>query len=201
MSFFFFFSHGEREREEEDDGKPFCDQGLEGLTPQKKTKNNNNEFKSHDSYIVLVVQVLLAIVTEAVVIGVIFARISHPQQRARTIGISQVAVVARRDGILKFMFRVADLRATQVVEPQVKAYLYTWGAGRTTAEGASVGFVDFFLILLEREREREETEKTTHSFHFLLSLSLFSLSLSLSLFSLSLSLSSSLLLPSSLPFT
>ena len=47
----------------------------------------------------------------------------------------QVAVVARRDGVLKFMFRVADLRATQVVEPQVKAYLYTWGAGRTTADG------------------------------------------------------------------
>lgn len=84
-------------------------------------------------------QTLIAIVTEAIVIGVIFARISHPQHRARTIGISTVAVVARRDGILKLQFRVADFQSTQVVEPKVKAFLYTWGAGRTTAEGRGGG--------------------------------------------------------------
>jgi len=87
----------------------------------------------------LSVQTLVAIVTEAIVIGVIFARISHPQHRARTIGISTVAVVARRDGILKLQFRVADFQSTQVVEPKVKAFLYTWGAGRTTAEGRGGG--------------------------------------------------------------
>ena len=37
--------------------------------------------------------------------GVIFARISHPKQRARTVFMSDSAVIARRDGILKFMFR------------------------------------------------------------------------------------------------
>jgi hypothetical protein len=87
------------------------------------------------AYPLLIVQVLVAIVTEAAVIGVIFAKISHPQHRARTIGISEVAVIARRDGILKLMFRVADIQATPVVQPSVKAFLYTWGAGRTTAEG------------------------------------------------------------------
>ena len=44
----------------------------------------------------------------------------------------------------------------QVVEPKVKAYLYTWGAGRTTAEGEhipvrieelDIGYIDTMLIL------------------------------------------------------
>ncbi len=42
------------------------------------------------------------------------SRISHPKQRSRSIFISDSAVIARRDGILKFMFRVADIRRTQV---------------------------------------------------------------------------------------
>lgn len=43
-----------------------------------------------------------------------FSRISHPKQRSRSIFISDSAIIARRDGILKFMFRVADIRRTQV---------------------------------------------------------------------------------------
>lgn len=61
-----------------------------------------------------------------------------------------------RDGVLKFMFRIADVRNAQVVEPKVLAYLYTWGDGRTTAEGEylpfradplSIGYVDGMLLL------------------------------------------------------
>ena len=55
------------------------------LSPSPFSTPKTKKLKPN-SYIVLVAQVLLAIVTEAVVIGVIFARISHPQQRARTIG-------------------------------------------------------------------------------------------------------------------
>ena len=49
-----------------------------------------------------------------VTLGIIFARIAHPKNRARTVFISDCAVVARRDGALRFMFRVADVRQTQV---------------------------------------------------------------------------------------
>jgi hypothetical protein len=86
----------------------------------------------------IIIQSIIALILEAVVIGVVFARISHPAQRARSIYMSNKAVMARRDGILKFMFRVADIRNTQVVEPKVKAYLYTWGDGRVTAEGEQI---------------------------------------------------------------
>ena len=69
----------------------------------------------------IIIQSIIAVVLEAVVLGVVFARISHPHQRSRSIFMSNKAVISRRDGILKFMFRVADIRTTQVVEPKVKA--------------------------------------------------------------------------------
>lgn len=105
---------------------------------------------------IIIVQSVVGVILEAVVLGVVFARISHPHQRSRSIFMSNKAVVARRDGILKFMFRVADIRTTQVVEPKVKAYLYTWGQGRITAEGEripvrveplDVDYIDGMLLL------------------------------------------------------
>ena len=52
---------------------------------------------------------------DAVMIGIIFARISYPKYRGRTIAISDSAIISRRDGVLKFMFRIADFRRTQVL--------------------------------------------------------------------------------------
>lgn len=74
---------------------------------------------------VLIAQSTVNIVLEAVTLGIIFARISHPHQRSRSIFISNKAIISRRDGILKFMFRIADVRNAQVVEPKVRAYVYT----------------------------------------------------------------------------
>ena len=51
--------------------------------------------------------------------------------------ISDCAVIARRDSVLKLMFRIADVRQTQVVSPTMSAILYTW-IERTTAEGEQI---------------------------------------------------------------
>ena len=59
---------------------------------------------------VITVQSVYALLQNALVLGVVFARISRPGQRGRTIFLSDSAVVARRDGELKFMLRVADIR-------------------------------------------------------------------------------------------
>ena len=63
---------------------------------------------------ILVVQSLVGIILDALTLGVLFARISHPAQRSHSIFLSESAVVLRRDGILKFCFRCADVKATQV---------------------------------------------------------------------------------------
>ena len=62
------------------------------------------------AWLVMTVQTMVGIFLDAVVIGIMFARISHPKYRGRTIAISDSAVISRRDGVLKFMFRIADFR-------------------------------------------------------------------------------------------
>jgi len=87
----------------------------------------------------LAVQCLSQLVLEASCVGLVFARLSHPKSRGRSIFISESAVISRRDGALKFMFRVADIRESQVMNPKITAYLYTL-ARRTTAEGEPIPF-------------------------------------------------------------
>lgn len=62
---------------------------------------------------ILVAQSLFGMVLDALTLGVLFARISHPYQRAHSIFLSESAVILRRDGILKFCFRCADVKTTQ----------------------------------------------------------------------------------------
>ncbi|KAL3145430.1 hypothetical protein ABBQ38_001675 [Trebouxia sp. C0009 RCD-2024] len=104
----------------------------------------------------LIVHQVFGMILNAVTVGVIFSRVSYPQHRGRTIAISDSAVIARRDGILKFMFRIADIRKTQVIAPCVKAYLYTWGEARLTCETEripakieelDIGYIDGMLLL------------------------------------------------------
>lgn len=62
----------------------------------------------------IVVQGILSVLLGAMVVGIMFARISHPHYRGRSIYMSDRASIARRDGTLKLMFRIADIRRTQV---------------------------------------------------------------------------------------
>ncbi|KAL4858599.1 G protein-activated inward rectifier potassium channel 4 [Chlorella vulgaris] len=88
--------------------------------------------------VLITIQTVSDLLLNAVILGLIFAKVASPKHRAFSIYISDSAVITRRDGILKFMFRVADIRRSQVIEPRVKAYLYTWGEGRVTAEGERI---------------------------------------------------------------
>lgn len=47
------------------------------------------------------IQCILAVLLEAVFLGIVFAKISHPKGRSRTILISECACIGRRDGVLK----------------------------------------------------------------------------------------------------
>ena len=77
-------------------------------------------------------------ILNAITVGVIFSRVSFPQQRGRTIAISDSAVIARRDGILKFMFRIADIRQSQV-RAAANLVLGPWSIGADM----SVNFVAY----------------------------------------------------------
>jgi Inward rectifier potassium channel transmembrane domain len=62
------------------------------------------------SAIVLTIQNVTGMILDAVSLGIIFAKLSHPKHRGRSVLISETATIAHRDGQLKFMFRIADCR-------------------------------------------------------------------------------------------
>ena len=106
-------------------------------------------------------QRLVMIILDALVIGVLFSKLSQPKKRSRTIFISDSAVVGHREGTLKFMFRIGDARQTPVLRPNVTAYLYTFNPSRQrrTAEG------EFLVREKEREREGERERDPTQPTH------------------------------------
>ncbi|GAX73024.1 hypothetical protein CEUSTIGMA_g476.t1 [Chlamydomonas eustigma] len=87
------------------------------------------------SALLVAIHSLLAVVMDSIILGIAFARISHPKNRGRTVLVSNCAVISRRDGILKLMFRIGDIQRSTVVSPRIHTYLYSWGDGHRTAEG------------------------------------------------------------------
>jgi len=83
---------------------------------------------------VLLCQSLTAVFVSALSIGLIFQRIADPKHRTRSVFISDAACISCRDGELTFMFRVGDARDRKVINPNIRACLYTWD-GRRTKEG------------------------------------------------------------------
>lgn len=73
--------------------------------------------------IVLTTQSLLQLFMVAILIGVIFQRLSRPQSRACTILFSKRAVIQEIEGVHYFMFRVCDLRVHHaLLETHVRCY-------------------------------------------------------------------------------
>jgi hypothetical protein len=72
------------------------------------------------SAIVLTLQNVTGMILDAVTLGIIFAKLSHPKHRGRSVLISETATIARRDGQLKFMFRIADCRCASLLPCSLK---------------------------------------------------------------------------------
>ncbi len=70
---------------------------------------------------IVTLEAFFGLLSFAAIAGVVFARFS--QSTARTI-FSRNAVVAPYNGIPTLMFRTANQRGNQIVEAQMRAYLY-----------------------------------------------------------------------------
>ncbi len=77
-------------------------------------------------------EALIGLLGLALVTGLVFAKFSRPTARVL---FSRVAVVRTYDGVCSLMFRVANERASQIVEAQLRV---TMARNETTAEGDSV---------------------------------------------------------------
>ena len=81
------------------------------------------------AHLLMSFEALTGLMGVALVTGLIFAKFSRPSARVR---FSNLAVVSLRDGVLSLMFRLANVRANQIVEAQIHV---VFSRMETTAEG------------------------------------------------------------------
>ena len=81
---------------------------------------------------VMCIQSVTGVMVQAFMVGIVFAKLARPKQRAQTLLFSRNAVVCLRDGELCLMFRVGDMRKSHIISATVRAQLVRT---RTTKEG------------------------------------------------------------------
>ncbi|ESO10132.1 hypothetical protein HELRODRAFT_73033 [Helobdella robusta] len=100
--------------------------------------------------IVIMIQNCFGIVVQALMTGLVFAKISRPKKRAETLMFSEKAVICERDDQLCLLFRVADMRKSQIVEAHVRAIMV---CKRITKEGEVLPFYQKSLKLETSDEE------------------------------------------------
>lgn len=93
--------------------------------------------KCPEAVIALQLQSLLGLLIDAFMLGLTFAKLSRPRERMKTVMFSDYAVIAPRDGKVCLMFRVGDVRKSQIVDASVQLQLFRT---RTTEEGKEIPF-------------------------------------------------------------
>jgi inward rectifier potassium channel len=93
------------------------------------------------SHILMSVEALCGIINFALITGLIFAKFSRPTARVR---FSRIAVISKRDGVPSLMFRMANVRSSQIVEAHVHV---AFARDERTREGEYVRrFYDLELL-------------------------------------------------------
>jgi len=95
--------------------------------------------------VTLSIQVVVAILCDAAIIGAVWVRLSRGQTRASTIIFSDQAIIRRIRGKLYWMFRVCELRKHQLVEAHVRCYAIR--RDRDEEDGRVIHFQNFFMRL------------------------------------------------------
>ena len=90
-----------------------------------------------EAVLLLNFQSLVGFIINAVMLGLVFGKLSRPRNRAETILFSTSAVIALRDGKMCLMFRVGDVRKSQILDAHIRVQLFRT---RVTAEGRVIPF-------------------------------------------------------------
>lgn len=69
-------------------------------------------------------------------VGIVFAKMTRPRQRAQTLLFSKQAVICQRDGVMCLMFRIGDMRKSHIIGANVRAQLIK---PKVTKEGEAIG--------------------------------------------------------------
>ena len=88
--------------------------------------------KCPEAILVMMMQSCFGVIIQALMTGLVFAKLSRPKKRAETLMFSKNAVICKRDGKLCLMFRVGDMRKSHIVDTHIRAILMK---KRITQEG------------------------------------------------------------------
>ncbi|CAK1547255.1 unnamed protein product [Leptosia nina] len=62
-------------------------------------------------------------IIQSLIIGIVFAKLTKPKNRAHTLMFSKFAIINQRDGHLCMMFRVGNTRKSRIIASNINAYL------------------------------------------------------------------------------
>ncbi|XP_047505426.1 inward rectifier potassium channel 2-like [Pieris napi] len=67
-------------------------------------------------------------IIQSLIIGIVFAKLTKPKNRAQTLMFSKYAIINQRDGNLCMMFRVGNTRKSRIIASNINAYLIKYVA-------------------------------------------------------------------------
>ncbi|XP_065580539.1 G protein-activated inward rectifier potassium channel 2-like isoform X2 [Artemia franciscana] len=73
------------------------------------------------SIIILSCQAMTGLLVEAIMVGVFFAKLTRPKNRAQTVRFSKKAVICERNGFLCLVFRIGDIKKSRIINATVTA--------------------------------------------------------------------------------
>lgn len=99
-----------------------------------------------EAILLFCLQSIFGVIIEGALVGLIFTKMSRAKKRSQTLMFSTNAVISPRDGVLYFMFRIADMRKSHLLEAHVRAQLVQ---KRTTKEGEIISYHQEELKVVE----------------------------------------------------
>ncbi|XP_023948896.2 G protein-activated inward rectifier potassium channel 4-like [Bicyclus anynana] len=84
--------------------------------------------------IAMCIQCILSSIFQAIMIGILFAKLTRPRGRTKTILFSKYAVINMRNDKFCLIFRVGDMRKSRILNIETKAYLIRLNAGDSKVE-------------------------------------------------------------------
>jgi potassium inwardly-rectifying channel subfamily J len=73
-----------------------------------------------EAIILMMLQSCFGVICQAMMTGIVFAKLSRPKKRAETLMFSKNACICKQDGEMCLLFRVGDMRKSHIVEAHIR---------------------------------------------------------------------------------
>ncbi|XP_049869151.1 G protein-activated inward rectifier potassium channel 3-like [Pectinophora gossypiella] len=76
-----------------------------------------------EAMITMCIESILGTIIQSFIIGIVFAKLTRPKNRAQTLLFSKNAIINQRDRYLSLIFRIGNTRKSRIIASSVHAYL------------------------------------------------------------------------------